>query len=166
MNTTIKDAEQIKIEFGRALPDLASDDLMVHIPPLGGGRSDNPTSQHRLAEIIKSRMEEILEMVAVSISNETDHSDLSSSLVLTGGGSSLPGTIELAGKYLGMQIIDGHLRNVAGLTDIAPVPLCASAIGLALYGLRKQPDIRWDMPGQSRIGQISRKLLTWLGGEA
>jgi len=165
LNTTIKDAESIKLEYGCALPELASDDLKVHIPPLGGGRANNPTSQHRLAEIIKSRMEEMLEMVAGCIHDQDNHDHLSASIVVTGGGSLLPGTIELATKYMGMPIIEGHLRDLAGLTDIAPVPLCAAAVGLGLYGLRNPNEIKWMMPGQSLFQQFTRKTISWLGGD-
>ncbi|MBN1878968.1 cell division protein FtsA [bacterium] len=166
LNTTIRDAEKIKIEHGRVLPEMASDDLMVHIPPLGGGRSNNPTSQHRLAEIIKSRTEEMFELAGELIGVQTESDNISSSVVLTGGGSLLPGTIELAAKYLGMPIIEGHLRNVSGLTDIAPVPLCASAVGLALYGLRRDRDLRWNTPDHSRFRHIVHKMVSWFGGEA
>lgn len=166
LNTTIRDAEQIKIEYGRALPELASNDRMVHIPPVGGGRSENPTSQHRLAEIIKSRMEEMLELVAEVVNGRPEARNLAGNLVLTGGGVLLPGTIELASKYLGMPVFEGHLRNVSGLTDIAPVSLCASAVGLALYGLRKEKEFDWEIPGQSRYRHFVRKMVTWFGGEA
>ena len=166
LNTTIRDAEQIKIEYGRALPELASNDRMVHIPPVGGGRSENPTSQHRLAEIIKSRMEEMLELVAEVVNGRPEARNLAGNLVLTGGGVLLPGTIELASKYLGMPVFEGHLRNVSGLTDIAPVSLCASAVGLALYGLRKEREFDWEVPGQSRYRHFVRKMVTWFGGEA
>lgn len=166
LNTTIRDAEQIKIEYGRALPELASNDRMVHIPPVGGGRSENPTSQHRLAEIIKSRMEEMLELVAEIVSGRPEAGNLAGNLVLTGGGALLPGTIDLASKYLGMPVIEGHLRNVTGLIDIAPVSLCATAVGLALYGLRKEKEFDWEIPGQSRYQHAVRKMVTWFGGEA
>jgi cell division protein FtsA len=165
LNTTFKDAERIKIEHGCALPELASDDVKVHIPPLGGGRSSNPTSQHRLAEIIKSRMEELLEMAAgVMADYAADTGYVSPGIILTGGGSMLPGTLELATKHLGMPVIKGHLRNVTGLTDIAPVPLCASAIGLALYGLRNKPEIVWNRSGRSPCKRIMKHVVRWLGG--
>lgn len=165
LKTTIKDAERIKIEYGYALPELVTNEMQIQIPPLGGGRADNPISQHRLSEIIKSRMEELLEMVAVTMNSfDPPANQISSGVVLTGGGSLLPGTLELASKHLRMPIIKGHLRDVTGLTDIAPVPLSASAIGLALYALRHEADIDWDISGTSTYKKFMQNVIRWLGG--
>ncbi|MCD4652878.1 cell division protein FtsA [bacterium] len=165
LNTTIKDAERIKIEHGYALPELADDERKIHIPPLGGGQTDNPTSQHRLAEIIHSRMEEILEMVATTFLQLKLPGHYTSGVVLTGGESMLRGSVELAEKYLGMPVIEGNLRNISGLTDIAPVPLTSTAIGLALYGLRHPCEKKLTIPGQSRFKQLTRTAISWLGGD-
>lgn len=165
LNTTIKDAERIKIEHGCALSMMASNDRKIHIPPLGGGQTDNPTTQHRLAEIIQSRMEEIFEMVRSSFQQMELPDHFASGVIITGGGSLLSGTAELAEKYLGIPVIDGNLRNISGLTDIAPVPLSATAVGLALYGLRYPRELVWTASGQWRFISLTRSAFSWLGGD-
>jgi len=165
LNTTIRDAERIKIEHGYALPELADDARKIHIPPLGGGQADNPTSQHRLAEIIHSRMEELFELISMSFKDLKLPGHNTSGVVLTGGVSLLQGTVELAEKYLGMPVIEGNLRNISGLTDIAPVPLTSTAVGLALFGLRHPNEGKRRMPGQSRFKQLTRTAFSWLGGD-
>jgi len=165
LNTTIKDAERIKIEHGCAISALASEDRQIHIPPLGGGRADNPTSQQRLAEIIQSRMEEIFEMTARHIKELELPEHYTSGIILTGAGSLLPGTAELAETYLNMPVIEGHLRNLSGLTDIAPVPRAASAVGLALYGLRHPQTLQWQSSRFLNLNSFTRNVFSWLGGE-
>lgn len=165
LNTTIRDAERIKIEHGCALSALASEDRKIHIPPLGGGHAENPTSQQRLAEIIQSRMEEIFEMTAQHMRELQLPEHYTSGIILTGAGSLLPGTAELAESYLNMPIIEGHLRDVSGLTDIAPVPETASAVGLALYGLRNRRIMQWQSPGFLNFKSWTQRIFSWLGGE-
>jgi cell division protein FtsA len=164
LNTTIKDAEKIKIDHGRALTELASNDTKVHIPPLGGGPVQNPTTQHRLAEIIKSRTEELFELASQSISEHSGTERISQGIVLTGGGSMLPGTREIATKYLGLPVIKGHLRHVSTAFDLPAIPLCASAVGLALYGLKCQSKSVWKNNKNSTFTQLFRNIIKWFGG--
>ncbi|MBN1295708.1 cell division protein FtsA [bacterium] len=165
LNTTIKDAERIKIDHGCALTALASDDRKIQIPPLGGGQAANPTSQQRIAEIIQSRIEELLEIVADHMDQLELPNHYTSGIILTGGGSMLRGTSELAEKILGMPVIRGHLRDVGGMTDIAPVPLAASAVGLALYGLRHPQNPCWEPGGVMKWKRFTRTVFFWLGGD-
>ncbi len=165
LKTTIKDAERIKVEYGCALPELVTDEVQIQIPPVGGGQTNNPISQHRLSEIINSRMQELLELAADAMTEfEPAMSQSASGIVITGGGSLLPGTLELANKYFRIPIIKGHLRDISGLTDIAPVPLSASAIGLALYALRYESEIAWDTSGTSTLKKLMQNVFRWLGG--
>jgi cell division protein FtsA len=57
-----KHAEQLKVKFGSAVPDLEKDSTFVTIPGLHG-RPDKEISLKSLASIINARVEEILEMV-------------------------------------------------------------------------------------------------------
>ncbi len=164
LHTTIKDAERIKIEHGRALTELASNDINVQIPPLGGGPVQNPITQHRLAEIIKPRMEELLELAARTISDFSGTDQESWGIVLTGGGSVLPGTQELAESILGLRVIKGHLRNVSTALDLPPVPLCASPVGLALHGLKGRTRSAWTKSGNSFIKHSFKNIIKWFGG--
>jgi cell division ATPase FtsA len=56
------------------------------------------------------------------------------SVVLTGGGAQLPGTLELAREQLEMPARIGTPRNVGGLADAVDSPIFATAVGLVHYG--------------------------------
>ena len=57
-----KHAEQLKVKFGYALPELEKDNISIAIPGLHG-KQDKEISLKTLYKIINSRMEEILELV-------------------------------------------------------------------------------------------------------
>ena len=57
-----KHAEQLKVKFGSAVPDLEKENAFVTIPGLHG-REDKEISLKTLASIIGARVEEILDMV-------------------------------------------------------------------------------------------------------
>ncbi len=58
-------------------------------------------------------------------------------VVLTGGGSLLPGTQELAQEVFGLPARIGAPVRLLGLTEEVASPVFATAIGLLLYGSQK-----------------------------
>ena len=79
-------AEQLKTKFGSALASENKDNEVVCIPGLRG-RDPKEISLRTLAEIIQSRMEEILEHVHFEIKNSGMEKQLIAGIVLTGGGN-------------------------------------------------------------------------------
>ncbi len=165
LRTPTKEAEKIKINHGCALPQLADEDRVIKVMPLGGGQPDTTITSHRLAEIIHPRVEEIFEMVTEKMQQMLDLNGFSGGVILTGGGSMMPGMSELAETALQLPVIKTNLRQINGLTDIAPAPLSAGAVGLALYGLRNPVDTRWGEAGGRSIFSIFQKAFNWLGGD-
>ena len=132
-------AETIKREYGCALVDQVDDNVTVELPGIGG-RPEKTISQSSLAHVIQPRMEEILEIVGIEIKRSGYARDLSAGAVLTGGGSMIPGTRELANEILGLETRVGMPRKQGeGLWEEVTDPTFATAVGLVLYGL--QPGI-------------------------
>ncbi len=165
LRTTIRDAERIKVQYGTALSELASTEGTIEIPPLGGGKSGEKISPHMLTQIIQPRMEEIFEMVAERFHNTFSADDYSGGIILSGGGSLLKGTNELAEKYLQLPIIKSNLRDITGLVVPYPAPLTASAIGLALYGLRYPKVKKWGNAGTNPLTRFMKIIFSWFGGD-
>nr|GFB54665.1 hypothetical protein [Tanacetum cinerariifolium] len=81
-------AEQLKVKFGKAIAEEASDYEIVSIPGLPN-RPPKEVSLKNLAYIIEARMSEIIELVYAEIYRMGLHEHLSAGIVLTGGGSQL-----------------------------------------------------------------------------
>ena len=81
-------AEQLKIQYGSALGDLAPDDKVVSIPGISG-RDPKEISFRSLAYIIQSRMEEIIDAINFEIQNSGYSDKLAAGKVITGGGAML-----------------------------------------------------------------------------
>ncbi|HYE96053.1 MAG TPA: cell division protein FtsA [Rubricoccaceae bacterium] len=128
-------AERLKQQFGVALVDLA-EDQEINIPGIGG-RPNKAISQSTLAQIIQPRLEEILEIVAIEIKRSGYGRHLSSGVVLTGGGSLIPGTAALAQEVLGLEARVGVPIGLGGgLVQEVDNPKFATGVGLILHGIR------------------------------
>ena len=131
-------AEQLKCRFGAALVDLVGPEEEILIPGFGG-RPEKSISRSALAQVIQPRMEEILEIVAMEIKRSGYSRHLSAGAVLTGGGSQIPGTQELASEILGLDTRVGWpASRGGGLWEEVSDPRFSTAAGLVLYGLRPQ----------------------------
>jgi cell division protein FtsA len=129
-------AERLKRQFGVALVDLVGEDQEIRIPGIGG-RADKAIGQSTLAQIIQPRLEEIMEILGIEIKRSGYARHLSAGVVLTGGGSLIPGTAELAQEVLGMDArIGSPLGLAGGMVEEVDDPKFATAVGLCLYGLR------------------------------
>jgi cell division protein FtsA len=132
-------AEQLKRQFGTALIDLPDPDEQIEIPGIGG-RAEKTIGRDTLAQVIQPRLEEILEIAAMEIKRSGYGRHLGVGCVLTGGGSLIPGTDELAADVLGMEARVGRPMGLSGgLVEEVSNPKYATGVGLVLYGMR--PDI-------------------------
>ena len=129
-------AEQLKCQFGVALIDMASEEEEITIPGLGG-RPDKSIGRSPLAQIIQPRMEEILEIAAIEIKRSGYASNLAAGVVLTGGGSLIPGVDDLAADVLGVEARVGVPAGLTGgMVQEVSDPKYATAVGLVFYGMQ------------------------------
>ncbi len=131
-------AEELKCQFGSALAEHVEREEEILIPGIGG-RPEKGISRSALAQIIQPRMEEILEIAAIEIKRSGYARHLSAGAVLTGGGSLIPGTRELASEILGLEARVGKpMERGSGLWEEVSDPKYATGVGLVLYGLRPE----------------------------
>lgn len=130
-------AEQLKVKFGKAIAEEASDYEIVSIPGLRD-RAPKEISLKNLAYIIEARMEEIIELVYAEI-QRTGHADkLAAGIVLTGGGSQLQNLVQLTEYVTGLDTRIGYPNEHLGKSKIEAVksPMYATTVGLVLTGYR------------------------------
>ena len=132
-------AEQLKRQFGLALIDVNQPDDIIGIPGIGG-RQEKTISRSALSQIIQPRLEEILEIAGIEIKRSGYARHLGAGVVLTGGGSLVPGTAELAAEVLCVEARVGMPTGLGGgMVKEVSDPKFATAVGLVLYGLN--PDV-------------------------
>src|SRR5580692_4627591 len=85
------------------------------------------------AERIKTRVEEILEMVRDRLATSVFAAEARGRVVLTGGASQLTGLAELAGRILDRPVRVGRPLGIAALPDSAKGAAFAVAAGLLVY---------------------------------
>ncbi|HMQ39899.1 MAG TPA: cell division protein FtsA [Paracoccus sp. (in: a-proteobacteria)] len=134
---------------------------------LGGETGDWETdrrcvSRADLIGIMRPRVEEILEEVAAILDAAGFDHMPSQQVVLTGGGSQIPGLDGLAARMLGRNVRIGRPLRIQGLPHQLTGPNFASTVGLALFAAHPQ-DEWWDfeMPAENYPGRSLRRAYRW-----
>jgi len=139
LRTPIPEAERIKREYGCAYQHLLSSEAgseVIEVPGVGG-RAPRELSRQILCDIMEPRAEEILMHVHEEIRQAGFDRQLSSGIVLTGGGALLTGMIEIAEQVFDAPVRIGAPSGWGGpAEDEVNAPGFATAVGLAMYGLR------------------------------
>lgn len=165
LRTSIREAEKLKIEHGSALPELAETQTELLVSQLGGSTVKKKVSPQILSEIIYPRIDEIMELASHAFLAELQGCEYPAGILLTGGSAVLPGMEQITEKHFNMPVVVGKLRNVSGLTDLAPDSLTSTAIGLALFGAR-YPQFNFPNPSRERsfFQMIKGLTMRWGGG--
>ncbi|MCH8954070.1 cell division protein FtsA [candidate division KSB1 bacterium] len=155
LRTPVDQAENIKIQHGCAIRKPGFRDETIEVPGVGG-RPERRLSKAYLVDIIQPRMEEILTLAHREIKKSNYVHLMSAGLVLTGGGSLLEGTVELAEEIFDMSVKLGVPNKFNGLTDLAQSPIHATGVGLVHYGIKHK--------GDEFLGDNEQGLFPWIMG--
>src|SRR5215207_1470898 len=158
LRTPIPEAEKIKRTVGCAssmsLTEMERGEL-IEVPSVGG-RPPRQLSRQILCDILQPRAEEVLSHVADEIKDAGWERQLSSGVVLTGGGALLHGMTEIAEQVFDAPVRIGYPERdrFGGLVEDIQSPAWTAAAGLALLAYRTQAaEIR---TGVSRRGSTGR----------
>lgn len=131
------EAERVKKRYGVALPDLADRDVVLEVA--------NPSytasiSTFELAQVIKPRVVEILDLVRRDIEQRMGALELlAGNVVITGGASLMQGLDQVATERFRLPVRVGKPDGVSGLVDVVASPAHATAVGLVRYGVLHAP---------------------------
>ena len=158
-------AEEIKARHGGVIATGADDREVI---ALGGDSGDwerdrRTATRSHVIGILRPRVEEILEEVAAALHAAEFHRLPAQSVVLTGGGSELPGVVELAQRMLGTPVRQGRPVRIRGLPESHQGAGFSATVGLALFAAHPQ-DEWWDfdMPLAGARGQGLGRAFRWL----
>jgi len=126
-------AEKLKIEHGAAtIADAAAGQTISITNEIG--LELKRVNVEQLQRIMSLRLEEIFQLIAEELEQAGLTNYLRAGVFLCGGGSRVPGIVELAENIFQMNVTPGHAAGVSGITAALDQPEFATAIGLAKYG--------------------------------
>jgi cell division protein FtsA len=160
--TPPQSAEEIKLKFGCAAPQLIRHDEDIEVPSVGD-RPPRRLSRLTLAEVIKPRYEELFRFIRKELHRADFYDAVAGGVVLTGGSSKMEGVVELAEEVFELPVRVGLPQNVSGLTDVARNPIYSTAVGLLLYGRRQQMQGAQE-PQPAGIRQLGERVKQWFTG--
>ncbi len=158
---SVNEAERLKSMHGSVMTTRRDDRYICELQQSGGAVSR--ITRTELIGVIKPRVEEILEDVAVDLDKAGFTSVPGQSIVLTGGCVHLLDLEVTAKEMLGRSLRFGRPVRLSGLPQSMTGPDYSSAVGLCLHAVQPQ-DEYWDFPqadSMTGVTQIERTL-NWL----
>ena len=115
LTTSLAHAERLKTLYGNAIPSSMDEREIIDVPLVGEEAPENANHvpKSHLIRIIQPRLEEIFELVRARMDKSGFRDIAGRRVVLTGGGSQLPGLRELAQRILDKQVRLGRPLRVA-----------------------------------------------------
>ncbi|TNC73817.1 cell division protein FtsA [Rubellimicrobium roseum] len=157
-------AERIKTLHGGVVATGKDDRELI---PIGGDTGDwehdrRKVSRTELIGIMRPRVEEILEEVRARLDRAGFDHLPGQSIVLTGGGSLIPGLDGLAARILGRKVRLGRPLRVQGLPVAATGAAFSAAVGLTLFAANPQ-DEWWDfeIPPDRQSARSFKRAMRW-----
>lgn len=135
LRTSIDTAEKIKIEYGTTIPEDVNDRETIDLSLLSK-IDTHLVSKKQVVEIIQARYQEIFLLVKDELIRIHRDGMLPAGVILTGGGSKIPGAIDLAREILNLPAQIGFPQNYDGVVDKIDDPAYATSIGLLIWGSR------------------------------
>ncbi len=155
-------AEDIKLKWGNALPELVRADEEVVVPSFQG-QPRRIAKRRDLCEPLHARMVEMLKQILLRVRQSGLRQLPTAGLVITGGCAELPGIRELALKTLGGPVRLAYPQGIAGLPTQLQKASTSTAVGLLLWGIKHQGERR-SYSNRNRTVKVHRSLRERLMG--
>jgi cell division protein FtsA len=146
--TPVNEAEKLKKLYGNAIVTLIPEGNEVEVPSVGD-RPSRLLPQRLLGEILEPRARELCEMLRDTMRHSGMFDVCIAGLVLSGGGSRLPGLIDIAESVLRRPVRLSWPMPLAKMPTELAEPEFATALGMIYYGHRARvargiQDGRWS----------------------
>ncbi len=162
LRTPFADAERIKLRHGCAKASMVVEQVRLEVPS-SAGKPQRSVSRQILCEIIEPRMDEVFQLIRREILKSGYEDYLGAGVVMTGGSMLLPGALEAAELAVGCPVRLGTPRHVGGLVDVIANPVYSSAIGLVLYGIKRQERRFFRVREDATIlDKVKHRMSDWL----
>src|SRR6266702_2677660 len=148
MCTPLAEAEKIKKVYGNAIVTLIPEGNEVEVPSVGD-RPSRLMSQRLVAEILEPRARELFEMLRENLRHAGMFELCKAGIVLSGGGSRLPGLMDIADSVLRKPVRMAWPSPIAKMPSSLAEPEFATVLGMVVDGHRARTargvqDERWS----------------------
>jgi cell division protein FtsA len=164
LRTPLGDAEELKRRYGCASTALVPSEETISVPSVGG-RKPRQLSRQVLSEIVQPRVEEVFTLVARDLAKAGFLDSATAGIVVTGGTSLMEGIPELAESVFEQPVRRGVPHDLGGLAEGIRSPIYSTAVGLTLYGARRQAQGRAaaETSGPDWLARLGKRLAAWFG---
>jgi cell division protein FtsA len=135
MCTPLGEAEKIKKAYGNAIVTLIPEGNEVEVPSVGD-RASRLLPQRLVAEILEPRARELFEMMREMLRHSGMFEACVAGIVLSGGGSRLPGIFDVAESVLRRAVRLSWPTPLAKMPASLAEPEFATVLGMVNYGQR------------------------------
>jgi cell division protein FtsA len=154
LRCSIETAEKVKLQFGSCDPKSVDKHEEIDLSKLDP-TEEQSCERSYVVDIIEARLEEIFNMVSNELKKIHRDGKLPAGIVLTGGGSKLPGVVEFSKKHLRLPTVLGVPQNVSTIIDRVADPSFATAAGLVLWGGKYSSGV-----SQAQLGSLVKNILS------
>jgi len=157
------DAERLKTLYGSAMVTAGDENELIEVPQLGETDRHAPNHIPRalLIGIIQPRLEEILEIVRGRLKDSGLGNGIGRRVVLTGGGSQIPGIRELSQSILDKQVRLGRPIRLSSLPDGVSGPAFATTAGLLTYITERHDEMPAEIMATVEPGSMWERVKYW-----
>ena len=161
LSTTLHDAERIKRTYGNANKNTNDKTVFFEVEMIEGYKK-RTASLSDLIAIIEPRAYELLKIVSTDTTLQHLKHYMSSGLVLTGGGSLLPGLDKTAQLLFDVPIRIGQPHITFDLPESLRSPIYATGYGLLIYTLKKQSGSYFINEQTPLSERIVTRMKSWI----
>ncbi len=131
-------AEVLKQKFGNCIPNSEEENSIISIPASIRGQESKEIKVSTLSEIIKARVNMILQLVMCDIKTSGYENKLIAGIVLTGGGAKIKNIATLTEYVTGISTrigeSDSNIAKLSSENEDIKHPMYATGIGLVIKG--------------------------------
>ena len=154
-------AEEAKLRWGCALPDMVDASEEVLIPTFQGG-ARKTMSRSDICEPIYERLLESMHLIILKLRQAGLERLPSAGLVLTGGSVMIPGMEEMTKRAVRSHVRIGIPAHLNGLPEEVQSPAYAASVGIVVWSVRHHGERRvYDNRGG--VLKASRRMFNRVG---
>jgi cell division protein FtsA len=151
-------AEQLKLAYGGAKPaQVPEEDFLVL-----EDQEERRVRRRFLCEVIGARVEETFRLVGQMVEGAEGRWPPPGGVVITGGGSLLPGIKAIAEEVLGCRARLGRPRVATGPLELLETPALATGVGLVYYAHREAESHRSRTHQSVRVLPVLGRIVAWV----
>ena len=162
LRTPTHHAEEIKLQYACALPQLAHPEESIDVPSVGD-RPPRRLARQTLAEVVEPRYEELFGLVQAELRRSGFEDLIAAGIVLTGGSARMEGAVELAEEVFHVPVRLGFPQQVSGMANVVRNPIYSTAVGLLLFGHESGGKRRGEA-GDLGLGSLWQRMKRWFQG--